>query len=331
MSDAPMIWTRRPKIIEPKSEIAFGPKLGGFFKLEAVRPDGRRRLLADWFPNLITDSGLDVPGTQTEWCDSCKVGTGNATPSVSDTALVSQVASTTTRTDTSGASNQTADRYTYGRRTFRFSAGSAAGNLAEIGIQSDGYFFSRALILDGVGAPTTITVLSDEVLDATYEIRNYPPLSDLVTTMMIGSTEHDIVLRACEVDSLWDMLGGGSVRIGWKAGAATNGAQVYPSTSTLGAVTASPTGTASVFSSSSSSTYVNGTSYRDFAYSWNLSSGNVSGGIAAARITCGLQPPSAGEGTSGLCFQLSFDPVIPKTSSNNLVLNFRQSWARKTI
>lgn len=332
MIEAPRIWTRRPQIIEPKSEVEFIPRLGGFYKLEAVAPNGRRRLLADWFPNLIPDVGLDIPGVSSSWCYTCRIGSGNTAPSVSDTALVSQVASSSNRTDITGASNQTAAAYTYARCTWRFAAGSAAGNLAEIAVFESSRMLSRALILDGTGAPTTLTVLSDEALDATYEIRNYPPLSDVLTTMVIGSTTHDVVIRVSEVDMLWDMRGSGlGSPVGWMAGSASNSALVYPSTSTLGAITGSPSGTGSLRSSSATSAYSTGSYFRDFSSTWGLTNGNVSGGIATARITCGSQPSAAGEGTSGLCFQMSFDPVIPKTASNNLVLNFRQSWARKAI
>lgn len=336
MSEAPRIWTRRPKIIEPRDLITFRPRLRGIWhKLEAIRPDGRRRHLAGPFPNLITDVGLDAPGVGTGWAARCVVGTGNATPDEGDTTLQAQVAATLTRQDNVSGSNQTADQYNYARTTFRFAAGAAEGNLAEIGVTRSGSgdpMLSRALILDGSGDPTTITVLADEVLDATYEIRCYPPLDDLVTTMDVSGDTHDIVLRASEVDSLWALFGSGlGATIGWLAGTATNGARVYPSTSVIGATTGSPTGVGSNNSSSGNSTYIPGTFNREFQYTWNLGSGNVSGGIAALRVTCGSRSSAAGEGTSGQAFQLSVDPVIPKNSGNNLVLNFRQAWARRTI
>lgn len=335
MNDVPRIWTRRPKIIEPRSELLFQPTIAGLWRLQARRPDGRVRVDTGWFPNLITDVGLDIPGTSSSWVQSCVVGTGNTPPSVSDTALVAQIASTSSRIENVGGSNQTADRYTFARTTFRFAAGAAAGNIAEIGIlggSGGSVLLSRALILDGGGSPTTLTILSDEVLDATYEIRNYPPLTDVVTTMDITGVTHDIVIRAAEVDSLWTMYGGGlNLPIGWQAGAATEGAIVYPSTSVLGDVTGRPSGTGSGDSSRSTGSYTPGTYQRSFSNTWNLNRGNVSGGIAAALVTCGQQPSGAGETRCGMAFQISFDPVIPKNDTNNLVLNWRQSWARRSI
>ncbi len=333
MIEAPRIWTRRPRIIEPRDEMLFRPRIAGFYKLEAVRPDGRRRLLADWFPNLITDVGLDVPGTSSGWVQRCVVGTGNAAPAFSDITLAAQIAETSNMTDIVSGNNQTADRYMYVRCTFRFAAGTATGNLAEIGIETGvNTLMSRALILDGGGSPTTITILADEVLDATYEIRTYPPLTDVVTTMNVGVTTHDVVLRAAEVDSLWDMRGGGLGNPnGWAAGYATSGAFVYGSTSVLGTVTGAPTTSGSLRSSAGNSSYSPASYYRDFSYTWDLTAGNVSGGVKTALITCGSQPSGGGEGQNGLAFQFSVSPVIPKNNTNNLVLNFRQSWARRTI
>src|SRR5690606_31940294 len=71
------IWVPRAKIIEPRRELRVTHGLCGRFKLEAERPDGQRRLLADWFPNLITNAGLNRIGTSSGWLTACAVGTGS--------------------------------------------------------------------------------------------------------------------------------------------------------------------------------------------------------------------------------------------------------------
>ena len=43
----------------------------GWYKFEAVRPDGTKRLLADWFPNLITDAGLERMAGNGDWMRYC--------------------------------------------------------------------------------------------------------------------------------------------------------------------------------------------------------------------------------------------------------------------
>ncbi|MGH3802903.1 MAG: hypothetical protein ACRDTD_22795, partial [Pseudonocardiaceae bacterium] len=113
----------------------------GWFKFEAFRVDadgneipGSRRVAADWFPNLITNAGLDLFGTLSGASSIvsafCRVGSGNATPAVTDTALGTQVAfSNTLQANTNGV-NRSGTFYGWRRRTLRFAAGIAAGTLA---------------------------------------------------------------------------------------------------------------------------------------------------------------------------------------------------------
>jgi hypothetical protein len=329
---APHLWTRRPKILEPNKEILIAPTVCGFFKLEAVRPNGQRRLLADWFPNLIVDTGLDYIGDNGDWINGCVVGTGNSAPANGDTALDTQLALTTNKTELDAAMNVTADRYARALHTFRFSTGAAEGNLAEIGIKAGGSnpLWSRALILDGGGSPTTVTVLADEALDTSYELRHYPPLDDLETTMVISGVTYDVVVRAMEVDSQWPIVGAFQAT-GWRAGVTNSLPSFYGSTSTLGAVTAGPSGGAAGGSTGANVAYTPGSLVRDFSFSAGLTAANASGGIGAIAMPLGFQGSSSGEARQGLAFQLSFDPPIPKDGSNNMVLNFRQSWARRSI
>jgi len=69
------------------------PKLGGFYKIEAFVPGNPPRVLADWFPNLITDYGMNTLGdTNTNNSNGmfsyCHVGTSNTAPSFSNTGLI---------------------------------------------------------------------------------------------------------------------------------------------------------------------------------------------------------------------------------------------------
>ena len=148
----------------------------GWFKIEATRPDGTRRVLADWFPNLILNGGLDRMGANPDYLSWCQVGSGSTAPVAAQTALVNRIAGTSTQQNNVSGAQASAPYYGWYRRTYRFAQGVAAGNLSEVGVgwATSGSLFSRALILDGGGSPTTITVLSDEVLDVTYELRRYP-------------------------------------------------------------------------------------------------------------------------------------------------------------
>lgn len=336
----PYLWVRRPRIAETRDPVRVLMGMGGEFRCRVLRPDGRCRHDTGWFPNLITNLGLNNPGASSGQYTSISVGTGNTAPAFTDTNLVARVATTSTDNGSSYTSNNGTPGdpawYTSFLLSLRFSQGAAEGNLAEIGVTTSGSPFncySRALILDADGDPTTITVLSDEFLDVSYNHRWYAgTLDDVADTITItGSGDHDIVLRPAELD------GGGSnlwrPEFMWQAGAppdTTTDAIAY--NGSLGAVTASPSGTGSTNTSAANSSYVSDTFERAWSASWNLGAGNVAGGISAVRFSCGSGrvPPGSG-GSAGAAFQFSLDPVINKTSSQLLTLNFLHSWARRTL
>lgn len=337
--DAPRIWTRRPKIIEPRDPISIGIGMAGEFRLRVYRPDGQCRHDTGFFPNLITDLGLDQPGgVSPSLMAAISVGTGNTAPAVSDTTLVARVATSTVDEGSSYTASVGTpgdpDWYTAYTFTRRFGAGAAAGNLAEIGVtasSSPWNCFSRALILDGGGSPTTLTVLSDEYLDASYRLRWYAGnvLSDVNDTISIsGSGSHDIVLRRAEVD-------GGSnfwrPSFTWNAGTATsNTATAY--NGSIGAIDARPSGTASPLTSNSNATYTPGDWYRNYSCVWGLNDGNLAGGISAILCCAGTGRVSPGSGGSAAAaYQFSLDPVINKNDTQILTMNFRQTWARRSI
>lgn len=323
------IWVPKAKLIEPKREIVLQTRIAGFWKLEAIRPDGRRRLLADWFRNLITDAGLNEIGEHNQWLSFCRVGTGTNAPNVADTALQAQVASANFTTSASNSFQGSPPYYGSTTRTFRFGQGAAAGNLAEIGIgETTGTvrpIFSRSRILDGSGNPTTITVLSDEFLDATYQIRVYPPLSDVLGTLEItGSGTHDITTRASFVTSLGWAPGGGAT-IGSRGG--INGATVY--NGAIGAITTGPSGTNDGATSVTEAAYGANNLYRDGTAIWQLDDGNLSGGIRSLNFSMGLVAVG-GAGGMGV-MQVELDPVINKTNAQILTLIMRHQWARGSI
>lgn len=322
-----MIWTPKRTILEPKREILLPTRLRGFFKFEAVDRRGRRRVLADWFPNLITNAGLNIIGTAGGYLSRCRVGTGSAAPAVTDTELDSLLAATNTRavgdvTTNSGAS----DYYTSKVIVYRFGEGVAEGNLTEVGIatsDSGATLFSRALILDGIGSPTTITVLADETLDVTYELRNYPALTDVTDTITISGDDYDYTLRPASVS---DAASWGNTSTGGRGGmnSITGVGTVGTAYSgAIGAVTTIPSGTSANITSAVDTAYGNNNYYRDWTAVWGLSAANF-GGVRSFMI------PFGSEAQFGR-IQVEFDPVIPKTSSDVLSMVFRHVWARGTI
>lgn len=308
----------------PKKELVIATcakaRVQGFYKLTAIRPDGRERPLTGWFPNLVTDVGLNRIG-QGSYMTACHVGTNNTAPNVLDTSLAGFVAGTTTRQAESSGAQATEPYYGWKRVTYRFATGAAAGNIAEVGIAStalvSGVLFSRALVLDELAAPTTVTVLSDEVLDVTYELRLYPPLTDTLGTITItGSGDHDYTARAANVTSgsSWGNYLGARASLEPVSGSLSfalyNGV--------IGAITGGPSGSASN-ASPSDAAYSSNSLYRDGTASWGLNSGNLSGGIQSIAFTTTLGR-----------FQYQLDPVIAKDNTKTLSITNRVSWDRYT-
>jgi hypothetical protein len=307
------------KHLETKSELAVPMgTVRGFFKMEAVRPDGSRRLLADWFPNLITDVGLNRIGTGS-YLNACHIGTNNTAPTVGDTALAGFVAGSNTVQASAFGAQSTAPYYGWKTITYRFAASPSDRNLNEVGIATSPVnggstiMFSRALILDEFGAPSTVTVLTGEILDVTYQLRLYPMLVDVTQTVTItGSGSHDIITRASTVTStLW----------GGELGAA---ATIYTgSTNTfqfwngdIGPITGSPSGS-QYGKNAGNLAYVNNSLQRDGTAGLGLSEGNLAGGIRALKWRTSLG-----------VYQQQFDPVISKNNTKTLTVVVRYSWAR---
>ncbi len=317
-----MIYLRPKYLLIPKKEMVAKPRMAGFFKIEAIKLDGTKRVLADWFPNLILDTGLNRWGTGAI-ITHCQVGTGNTAPVNADTALVTYVAGSSTQQASANGAQGSPPYYGYQQYTFRFAAGVATGTLAEVGVgwASSGSLFSRALILDGGGSPTTITVLADEVLDVTYELRFYPPLVDVTDILTISGVDYDYVFRASGVTSAsyWPLIVTGAIGASGGESVAYNGA--------IGAITATPSGTQGTQTSSSVAAYSNNSLQRDISILFGLNNGNVSGGISAIGLALG----SSSARNAGGAYQASFDPPIPKDATKTLTLSYRVQWARGSI
>jgi len=298
-------------------------QVAGRYKLikHKVREDGtlyNTEVVAD-FPNLITDSGLDLlaAGSINNVMAKCWVGSGNSAPSVTDTGLEAEVASTTTVSSDSLSNNSgPPDYYSYGIKVFRFSTGAAAGNISEVGVGSTGnILFSRALVLDSGGNPTSITVLSDEVLDVVYELRVYKLYDDVPWgPINIDGVDYSGIIRPCDVDATRGIhslyLGGG-------------GATLIAYNGSIGTITNPPSGSATPRLNGVSAPYVPGTFYRDITFSAGLTQLNVAGGITALKLGMDFN-----SNTSDVEHQISVSPALPKDGTKVMSITFRVHWGR---
>ena len=301
--------------------INFSVRPKGYFKLST----NLRGQIAE-FPNLILNTGLDLLATNDPYIEYCFVGTGNTPPTVNDTNMESFVASTISKAVNTGGVATSAPYYSYQRIVFRFNAGAAVGNLAEVGvgiispITGNRILFCRTLIKDSFGNPTTITLLPDEILEVTYELRHYVPVVDTTGTITltgnIGGT-YDYILRPSNVTSYHP-----NALVGWAGGMNyrhNNYMFTYAHSGGFGPITGTPTGSNYQSTSSKAESYVTGTYSAAVTYFFGVDAGNIPEGIKSIVFTMGTGR-----------YQVEFTPPIPKTNLNSLSLTFGYSWARKS-
>lgn len=291
-------------------------KLGvkGKFKLEVHKNGGDKRTVAE-FDNLITNTGLDrVASGSVSLINVCAVGTGNTTPTFSDTLLASYLASqavTSTSFTNSGSPSYNV-RAVY---VYAFGQGAAAGNLSEIGITftpgSTSTLTSRALILDSFGNPTTLTVLSDEFLTVTYTFTIAPDLTDVTQTL----SGYTFTIRPALVNTsstsgnigTWSATGG--------LGTIGNNSLNRIHNGAIGTVISSPAGSSIDCTSQTLNTYVIGTYTRTMTIIW----APASGAMVVSSFYLGFNGPK---------YQASISPTINKTTGQSITLVFRLTVVR---
>lgn len=306
------------------TQINLKPELAGYFKFEAVNAEtGERRVVADWFPNLITNQGLNKMGTENV-LEGCMVGTSNSTPNVNNNQLGNMLAYTDLITTATNSARSIAPYYGYRRATYRFNPGEATGNLSEVSIgwrvwdhdlSIYKYFsFSRALILDGLGNPTTITILANEYLDVTYELRLYPPLDDAYYQVVLEGVTYDVIVRASSVTSSgppgWAPVLG---PVSWFSyGSFYNGS--------LGTITEYPSGDTSSLIAQTQIDYVNNSLTSRAYLSAGLDQANFDGGLIKSAV---FHTWNMG------IWQMEFFPGVPKDNTKTLRAMVGVSWGRR--
>ena len=158
-------------ILKHKAELA------GRVKLQ-ISGGERGTIDYDWFDNMILDQGLissiTTVGHQYPYV---AVGASSTPVSAQDTGLFTVVArGEIANTGYPPVGYDAEGGFGWTRSIVTFARGVAAGNLSEVGLfknNNNVSAFARALIKDSSGNPTTITVLPDEVLTVTWEVRRY--------------------------------------------------------------------------------------------------------------------------------------------------------------
>lgn len=282
-----------------------------------------------WFDNLVLDQGLNTMAT-TAWFESCKVGTGNSTPVVTQTQLDAFVAfSSTVQTSQNGAT-ATTPYYKWQRKTFRFNAGLFNNtNLTEVAI---GYnttangagIWNRALIKDGSGNPAVLTVLNDEVLDVVCEVRAYQSENDISGTFNLLDKSGNViqtintVIRPSKLTTAKTSIGPSL-----KTTNANYFNFMYAYSGEIGTNTGIPSGSVVHTATDSqgkfsANAYVSGSYQLVFTALYALGDGN-----ADATKSLFLQGMLAD-------YQVSLTPAIAKNASQTLTIKYTLTWGRYT-
>lgn len=164
-------------IINP---VKVGPRVKGRFKLRAMKGDIIMRE-TPWCPNIIVNGAFDF------WLQNASdvgirgfvAGAGTSTPQPTDTELQSFLGGGGSIQESWVTRNTTVSprSITVGVRILA-NEGAVVGNVAEIALtrgspSSSAPIINRARVVDEMGNPTTVTVLSDEFLEVIYEITLY--------------------------------------------------------------------------------------------------------------------------------------------------------------
>lgn len=153
-------------------------ELAGRVKLQ-ISGGARGTIDYPWQDNMILDQGfvqliVNVSTDASIAFASFGVGSSSQAVQPTDTGLIAPIAFTSSGAATHGWDES--GGFGWSRVVKSFARGAAAGNISEL---TTGYTgnntsaMARALVRDAIGNPTTITVLSDEVLTVTWEWRKW--------------------------------------------------------------------------------------------------------------------------------------------------------------
>ena len=301
--------------------------LYGEVKVIVKRADDTVRLDTGFFPNVITNLGLDALGNNHNLFNYCAVGGGNSTPLNTNTKLDNFLAA--------GSQISSESKYDYDpvRDTEFYKCSRTVGyrfegldnkNISEVGLVGDYASgqrpaYTRTLIKNSAGEPTVITVLSGEILELQYRLWQVFDVKDKdqVVTAMIDGVEvpFNVKIRLAGVGGSWSYAAVVGAHLTFRG---DNHHQF--GTGELGEITGQNSGLTNVYPGLSWEAYQPSTYKRKF--------------YVNASITDAVHPIRSFLFFTGLgAYQVRFGTVdgdlpIDKTNQDILQLGFEMSWGR---
>ena len=305
--------------------------LYGEVKVIVKRADDTVRLDTGFFPNVITNLGLDALGNNHNLFNYCAVGGGNSTPLHTNTKLDNFLAV--------GSQISSESKYDYDpvRDTEFYKCSKTVGyrftgldnkNISEVGLVIDyrpelHSALTRTLIKNSAGEPTVITVLSGEILELQYRLWQVFDLKDKdqVVTAMIDGVEVPVNVKIRLAG-----VGGTNINNGWSYDSIVGRGVMYSGslqfgTGEIGGITGKNSGITSLSPGATSWEAYQPSTYKRKFY-------------VNASITDAVHPIRSFLFFTGLgAYQGRFGTVdgdlpIDKTKQDILQLGFEMSWGR---
>lgn len=301
----------------------------GEVRFVITKADGSTKIDTGYQKNLILNQGLEFFGGEkgASINSSCVIGSGNSTPTITQTVLDAFIAIADGSNATSNYSyvdNGDSLYRLWEEKVYRFT-GLNNVNVSEVGLVSTGttstdyYLTTRALIKDSFGAPTSISIKTGETLDIYYKIHKVIDTSDksFVINMLDGNggaVPYNAIIRPYAVGTeKW----GGKI-----AGNAANSNWLYYS----------PSSNLSDFISSPSFTNINENLCVTAPYVKNSYKIITNNSFRLSDAISGVRLLLSGDHTF-YCYQVRYgavsnDASIPKTSNDTLSIPIEISWGR---
>ena len=303
--------------------------MAGEFRVVVKRADGSTKIDTGYQKNLILNQGLDFFGGNngSDMMAYCVIGSGNSQPSYTQNKLDASIRGV--------GGSQAGSKYDYDatrdgalyktNKVKKYSFTDLNNvNVSELGLASTysnatTYFLcTRALIKDSQGNPTTITVLSGEILDIYYKLWAVYDTTDKTGTLNLldgvgGSIAYNWTVRLAKVT---DALSYESL-LGYALGYVSNRFTTF-NTGDLTAITTSPSGSGSNFYANKFKPYVANSYKRVIEFPLTVSEENKAIRSYTLSTTMGTYQIRFGS--------VANDSPINKTNTQTLYIPVEVSW-----
>lgn len=304
----------------------------GHFRIEVRDAETHRIKTVREFDNLITNNGLNAYGARRGWpLAACYIGRGTNAPSVDDTSLGQPAGEALCERNYQTIAPVAPDYVSGVVISYRFNAGTVVGNFSEVGIGDAGsnVLWSRALILDQQGNPSTISVQENEYLDVYYTLYLHPPITETKAFVVdINGVSHNVSARLAKASENGIAVGDHPYRVYFDVGRLSS---VNTDSTSLGSITETVNGVQTDTSSGgypyrptgSINSYVENSFKCSTTFHFGLANDNYQNGIS------GLEFKTVDSYAGFLMyFQYLINPPIMKTNRQELDLTFEYSWGR---